>query len=224
MNIKNSFLVLVVISALAFANKSTAQQIGLKSPSDTLQYAAGAYIGQWLKSNGIKITNYDILKKGITDMGTGKLLVKDSLLNVRLADQIKNNQVSTAQEQEQQLFANVKNQKGVGLLPSGIAYLVDSVAAGAKPGPKDSVELEVRGFLPTGQLFTDTYQAKQPLRTNISSLIPGLAEGVQLMSVGSRWRIFVPSALAYGSTGVSGLIPPHTALIFQVELKKIFTK
>ena len=223
MNTKIKPLMLIVIAAFLFANHSNAQQVGIKSPSDTLQYAAGAYIGQWLKSNGINVTNYDILKKGITDMSAGKLLIKDSLLNVRLSEQLKNYQIISAKEQEQQLFATVKNQKGVGLLPSGIAYLVDSAGAGVKPGLKDSVELEVRGFLPGGQLFTDTYQAKQPLRTTISSLIPGLAEGVQLMSEGSRWRIFIPSALAYGSNGAQG-IPPYTALIFQIELKKVISK
>lgn len=223
MNTKIKFLLLIVIAAFLFNSQSSAQQVGIKSSSDTLQYAAGAYIGQWLKSNGINVTNYDILKKGMTDMSAGKLLVKDSVLNVRLSEQLKNYQVVSAKEQEQQLFATVKNQKGVGLLPSGIAYLVDSTGTGLKPGLKDSVELNVRGFLPNGQLFTDTYQAKQSLKIMISNLIPGLAEGVQLMPEGSKWRIFVPSALAYGSNGAQG-IPPYTALIFQIELKKVISK
>jgi FKBP-type peptidyl-prolyl cis-trans isomerases 1 len=219
---KKKFLLLIVSATILLINQSNAQQTGIKTSADTLQYAAGVYIGQWLKSNGIKVSSYDLLKKGMNDVLAGKLLINDSLLNIKLLEQIKNNQITSAQEQEQQLFAVLKNQKGVGLMPSGIAYFVDSVGTGNKPGVKDSVEVEIRGFLPNGQIFTDTYQNKQPLKTNISNLIPGLAEGVGLMPVGSKWRIFVPAALAYGSKGLQGLIPPYTALIFQVELKQIF--
>jgi FKBP-type peptidyl-prolyl cis-trans isomerase FklB len=223
MTIKSSFLIGMMTALAAFAQQVHAQQVTLKTSSDTLQYAAGAYVGQWLKTNGITITDFDVLKKGINDQNTGKLLLPDSLLSLTLTEQVNNNQIAAAQAQEQQLFASVKTQKGVGMLPSGVAYLIGSAGAGVKPSAKDSVELEVRGVLPNGQLFIDTYQTKQPLRTNVSALIPGLSEGIQLMSAGSIWRIFVPSALAYGNKG-SGSIPPHTALIFQVELKKVFEK
>ena len=165
-----------------------------------------------------------MFKKGINDLIVGKLAVKDSLLNVRLNEQINNNQIVVAQQQELLMFTNLKNQKGVGFLLSGIAYMVDSTGSGERPTSKDSIEIEVRGFLADGQLFTDTYQNKQPLKIKVSNLIPGLAEGVQLMTVGSKWRIFVPASLAYGSKGISGLIPPYTALVFQIELKNILKK
>ena len=229
-NIMKRNLLILSLSMLIFCgSKLNAQQETVKTSDDTLQYAAGAYIGQWLKANGMTVINHELIKSGINDMIAGKLSIKDSVLNAKLWQQIKNNQITSAQADEEQLFTKLKNQKGVGFLPSGIAYIIDSTGTGQKPGNKDSVEMELRGFFPSGQVFTDTYQSKKPLNINVSHLIPGLAEGVQLMNVGSGWRIFIPAALAYGSAGVpatSGgyLIPPYTALIYQVELKEVIKR
>ena len=104
------------------------------------------------------------------------------------------------------------------MLPSGVGYFVMKNGTGFRPQVTDSVLLHVKGFLPDGKLFEDTYAKKVPLRGVPGTFIPGLSEILQIMPVGSTWRVFVPSALAYAETGVSGLIPPYSAVIFEVEL------
>lgn len=225
--LKNSMkikLLIVALSVVVTTELANAQQAGIKASADTLQYATGVYLGQWLGSNGIKITNYDLLKKGMSDATTGKFLIKDSLLKICLMQQIQKNQLLVASSQEQQMFDMLKKQKGIGFMPSGLAYLPDSTGKGVKPTAKDSIEMEIKGYLPSGQLFEDTYQRKQTVKISMANLIAGLHEGLQMMPEGSRWRFFVPAVLAYGNKGIQGTIPPNSAVIFEVELKKVFTK
>lgn len=216
-------LLILALSVVTIKN-TNAQQVSIKTSADTLQYAAGAYLGQWLNGNGIKITNYELLKKAMSDATAGKLLIKDSLLSVRLTQQVQKNQLLAASAQEQQMFDMLKKQKGIGFMPSGLAYIPDSTGKGVKPTAKDSIEIEIKGYLPSGQLFEDTYQRKQTAKINMTNLIAGLNEGLQMMPEGSRWRFFVPAVLAYGNKGIQGTIPPNSAVIFEIELKKVFIK
>ena len=87
-----------------------------------------------------------------------------------------------------------------------------------RPQAADSVLINVKGFLPDGKVFEDTYAKKTPLRGTPATFIPGLNEALQIMPVGSTWRVIIPSALGYGANGVAGLIPANSALIFEVEL------
>jgi FKBP-type peptidyl-prolyl cis-trans isomerase len=119
---------------------------------------------------------------------------------------------------EKQLFEKVKGQPGVGILPNGVCYLITKPGTGARPQLADSVQIHIKGYLPTGTLFEDTYARNKPLRTKPSSLIQGMREPLQIMPAGSVWRIFIPSTLAYGEQGVQGIIPPYSAVVFDIEL------
>ena len=104
------------------------------------------------------------------------------------------------------------------MLPSGVAYVIMKAGTGIRPQLNDSVLIHVKGFLPDGNTFEDTYAKKAPLRVTPAGLIPGMSEALQIMPVGSTWRLIVPSALGYAERGVPGLIPAYSALIFEVEL------
>jgi FKBP-type peptidyl-prolyl cis-trans isomerase len=134
-------------------------------------------------------------------------------------------QLSTLNERnrqmEEQLFAALKGKPGVGALPDGVHYIVVKIGTGVRPTAKDSVEINAVGIFPDGTVFEDTFQKKKSITTLTGSLIPGLNEAIQLMPEGSVWRIFIPSAMAYGPAGLSNVIPPNTALVFDITLVQV---
>ena len=194
----------------------------LTSSSDTLQYTLGAFIGQWLGKNGFTITNQTLFKKGMDDVLQNKpLSVTDSTIVKRIATYQLSMQNERNRQLEEQLFTALKGKPGVGVLPDGVHYIVVKAGTGNRPTAKDSVVLNAIGIFPDGTVFEDTFKKKKTITTLTGALIPGLNETVQLMPEGSVWRIFVPSALGYGPAGLPNVIPPNTALVFDITLMEV---
>ena len=194
----------------------------LTSSSDTLQYTLGAFIGQWLGKNGFTITNQTLFKKGMDDVLQNKpLSVTDSTIVKRIATYQLSMQNERNRQLEEQLFTALKGKPGVGVLPDGVHYIVVKASTGMRPTAKDSVVLNAIGVFPDGTVFEDTFKKKKTITTLTGALIPGLNEIVQLMPEGSVWRIFVPSALGYGPAGLPNVIPPNTALVFDITLMEV---
>ena len=128
---------------------------------------------------------------------------------------------SLPRQMEEQLFAALKGKPGIGALPNGVHYLVLEEGSGIRPTANDSIVFSAVGVFPDGTLFEDTRKKGQPIKNITSGLIPGLNTAIQLMHEGSKWRIFIPSALAYGSTGLQNLIPSNMALIFDITLEEV---
>ena len=108
--------------------------------------------------------------------------------------------------------------EGVHVLPSGLQYKVLKEGAGRSPTAGDRVQTHYRGQLIDGTVFDSSYEGNKPFETRVDGVIPGWSEALQLMKVGSRWQIVVPSNLAYGESGMGGVIPPHATLVFELEL------
>jgi FKBP-type peptidyl-prolyl cis-trans isomerase len=196
--------------------------IKLTSPSDTLQYTLGAFIGQWLVKNGFAINNPVLFKRGMDDVLQKKpLSVTDSTIVHRIAAYQLSMQNERSRQMEEQLFAALKGKPGVGALPDGVHYIVVKAGTGIRPTPKDSVVINAIGIFPDGTVFEDTFKKKKSITTLTGALIPGLNETMQLMPEGSVWRIFIPSALAYGPAGLPNVIPPNTALVFDITLMEV---
>jgi len=196
--------------------------IKLTSTADTLQYTLGAFIGQWLGKNGFTITNQTLFKKGMDDVLQNKpLSVTDSTIVKRIATYQLSMQNERNRQLEEQLFTALKGKPGVGVLPDGVHYIVVKAGTGMRPTAKDSVVLNAIGIFPDGTVFEDTFKKKKTITTLTGALIPGLNETVQLMPEGSVWRIFVPSALGYGPAGLPNMIPPNTALVFDITLMEV---
>lgn len=218
-----TILITTLVSISLFAQnrpaKPVAAPLKLTTPNDSLQYTIGAYLGQWVINNGFSINNADLFTKGLNDALTNKaLMIPSATVAANLDSYQKRLITARSAQQEQLLFQNIKSQSGIGSLPNGVNYLVMKAGAGIRPQAADSVLLHVKGFLPDGKLFEDTYAKKTPLKGVPSTFIPGLAEIIQIMPVGSTWRVFIPSALGYAERGVPGLIPASSALVFEVEL------
>jgi FKBP-type peptidyl-prolyl cis-trans isomerase FklB len=114
-----------------------------------------------------------------------------------------------------------KSKEGVTTLPSGLQYMVLTEGSGAKPTAGNKVTCHYHGTLIDGRIFDSSVQRGQPATFPLSQVIPGWTEGVQLMSTGSKYRFFIPSALGYGNRQVGSDIGPNSVLIFDVELLAI---
>lgn len=101
---------------------------------------------------------------------------------------------------------------------SGLYYEVLRQGTGATPRPQDSVRLHLRGTLWTGEVFQDTYAEALPLECRVDQLVPGLVQGLGMMSEGSHWRMLLLPALAYGFDGIAGVVPPNALVLYEVEL------
>jgi FKBP-type peptidyl-prolyl cis-trans isomerase FklB len=205
--------------------KPVAQQqtvVKLTSPDDTLQYTLGAFIGQWIVKNAFNVSNPTLFKRGMDDVLQKKpLSVNDTTIIKRIASYQLSMQSERSRQMEEQLFDNMKGKPGVGALPDGVLYVIMKAGTGIRPTAIDSILINAVGVFPDGTVFEDTFQKKKPITTLTGSLIPGLNEAVQLMQEGSVWRIFVPSALAYGPAGLPSIIPPNTALVFEITLIEV---
>lgn len=200
-------------------SQQTASSAKLNSANDSLQYILGAYLGQYIVSNGFSINNPTLFKKGMDDAIQGKqtMVHPDSLQPIINKYQILKSS-ERGKEQEKAMFELIKKTPGLGVLPSGVCYNIMKVGTGRRPQLTDSVQLHLKGFFADGKLFEDTYPKNTPYRTSPNGVISGIKEILQIMPAGSIWRVYIPSSLAFAEKGVPGLIPPYTALIYEVEL------
>ena len=223
------FVILIFLSISLQAQQKPASapakpqvEIKLTNGVDSSQYILGAYLGQYLNANGIAITKPDLFIKGMDDVLTNKkLLVSADSIPKRMNEYMNQMVMERNRALEKQLFTNVKGQPGIGNLPDGVCYAIVKAGTGSRPLLTDSVSIHVKGYLPEGKIFEDTYTGNKPFRTTPATLIPGLKETLQIMPAGSLWRIYIPSALAYGEKGISGVIPPYSAVVFDIELLNI---
>jgi FKBP-type peptidyl-prolyl cis-trans isomerase len=221
-------LTVFLISQGLFSQKnkeSENKQIGgivFNNSSDSLQYSLGAFLGKWILANNFSITKAEIFLKGMDDaMQQKALAIPDSVTDKRIASFQVFTQNEKRKKQEEELFTSLKSKPGVGVLPSGVHYLVVKQGSGIRPLAKDSVMLHAVGMFPDGTVFEDTQKKNKPFTMVVESLIPGLAEAIQLMPEGSVWRVFVPSALGYGAAGLQGVIPPNSALVYDIAVLQV---
>lgn len=196
---------------------------------DKVSYALGVSVGHNLLSSGIKDLNLGDFSQAVETMLQGKepALSFDEINNVLneffgKLEQAKKAEKEAAKEKnlkegEAFLAAN-KQKEGVICLESGLQYEILQEGNGEKPAATDKVKCHYHGTLIDGTVFDSSVQRNQPATFGVSQVIPGWVEALQLMSVGSKWRLFIPSHLAYGPNGAGGSIGPNATLIFEVEL------
>ena len=119
---------------------------------------------------------------------------------------------------EKKFFAENGKKAGVVTTRSGLQYQVLVEGKGEKPGLRDTVKVHYEGRLPDGRIFDSSIARGEPIEFPVDQVIPGWTEALQLMKVGAKYRLFIPSALGYGAQGAGNAIPPHSSLIFEVEL------
>jgi FKBP-type peptidyl-prolyl cis-trans isomerase FklB len=128
---------------------------------------------------------------------------------------------SDAKAEGQRFLEENSKKEGVVTLESGLQYKIITEGNGLRPGVEDNVEVFYHGYLLNGREFDGTDIIRPPAVLKVNQLIKGWTEALQLMPVGSIWEIYVPSDLAYGEKGSGSVIPPHSTLIFELELVSI---
>ncbi|HET6994917.1 MAG TPA: FKBP-type peptidyl-prolyl cis-trans isomerase [Chitinophagaceae bacterium] len=198
----------------------------LKNALDSFSYAIGLSTGNFCNQQKIAKLNTSMLLKGMTDAGSaGKALLTEQQMNTVISSYLstRNTQNATANKQagEKFLAANAKKQ-GVVTLASGLQYQVLNTGSDTtRPKLTDKVKCHYHGTLIDGTVFDSSVERGEPVEFPVNGVIQGWVEALQLMPVGSKWRLFIPSDLAYGDSGAGPTIGPGSTLIFDVELLEI---
>ncbi len=188
-------------------------------------YAIGMNIGHNLLQSGAKNIDYEALARGIADVLKGN----ETDLQPQEAGQILNKYFAELEEaKSQELIADGKafleanaSRKEVTTLKSGLQYEVLKVGDGPKPKATDTVRCHYHGTLIDGTVFDSSVRRGQPADFPVNGVIAGWVEALQLMPVGSKWKLYIPYDLGYGARGAGQSIPPYATLIFEVELLEI---
>jgi len=199
-------------------------EVKLETKLDSMSYALGISISSNLKKQGFDTLNPEILGKGIADAfkKTGKFDEKEAQAIVMSYYQtLQNSKADKNLKAGQKFLEENKKKPGVVTLPSGLQYMVLKEGNGPKPSATDKVTTHYHGTLIDGTVFDSSVERGQPATFPLNNVIKGWTEALQLMPVGSKWRLFIPSDLAYGEQGAGGSIGPNSALIFEVELLSI---
>ena len=189
---------------------------------DKVSYALGLSLGQNMASSGVKTIEYDDLVAGMKAiMNKEKPAISfdeaQEVLNTFFAELEAQVAGKAKEEGEAFLAANAKRE-GVNVTASGLQYEVLTAAEGKKPKATDKVKVHYEGTLIDGTVFDSSYRRGEAISFGLNQVIKGWTEGVQLMSVGAKYKFFIPYNLAYGERGAGAQIPPYAALIFTLEL------
>lgn len=192
---------------------------------DKISYALGLSIGNNFQSSGIKDLQLEDFVRGLEAV----LKEKEPEISYDEAKQVINDYFVNLQGERMELnkkagaeFLGInKNKAGVTELPSGLQYEVIRKGEGPKPTAADQVRCHYHGTLINGTVFDSSVQRGEPAVFGVSQVIQGWVEALQLMETGSKWRLFIPSELAYGEHGAGEVIEPNSTLIFEVELLDI---
>ncbi|HEV3421875.1 MAG TPA: FKBP-type peptidyl-prolyl cis-trans isomerase [Candidatus Acidoferrum sp.] len=219
----------------AAATTKTPVPLTLKTQKEKASYAIGMNIGKNLKRDSVEV-DPAVLYRALKDALAGnKLLLTDDeakaaltvlQTEVRAKEEAKLKAAALENKKTGEAFlAANKTKEGVVTLPSGLQYKVIKEGTGPKPAAEDTVLCHYRGTLVDNTEFDSSYKRGEPLKIPVGGVIKGWTEAIQLMPVGSKWQLYIPSDLAYGERGAPGSpIGPNSALIFDVELISIEPK
>ncbi|MFN3161990.1 MAG: FKBP-type peptidyl-prolyl cis-trans isomerase [Pseudohongiellaceae bacterium] len=223
-----------VAFALPFAavtlSAAAQSDVDLENEDNRIGYAIGANVGQNLVSqNIVSDVPLDAFMAGMLDAIGGEIQMSEDDLMASLQTfmqrQTMAEQTALAENlaASETFLAENAQRDGVVTLDSGLQYEVmeEGPAGGESPSESDTVVAHYHGTLPDGTVFDSSVQRGEPASFGLAQVISGWTEGLQLMSVGDKWRLYIPPSMAYGEASPTPAIPPNSALIFEVELLEV---
>ncbi|MGL4993832.1 MAG: FKBP-type peptidyl-prolyl cis-trans isomerase [Bacteroidales bacterium] len=192
---------------------------------DKISYSLGLNVAGSFKASGIQELNIEDFMAAVTAVFEGK----QPELSAEEVNQILNDYFGKLQQRQadaikgagESFLAENAKREGVVTLASGLQYEVINEGSGKKPLATDQVKCHYEGTLINGQVFDSSVQRGEPATFGVNQVIPGWVEALQLMSEGSKWRLFIPYQLAYGERGAGQAIAPFSTLVFEVELLEV---
>lgn len=198
------------------------------SSTDSLSYAIGVQVAEYYKTQGVEKINTEYISKAFKDVYDNKtLIISEDACNMNIQQKLQEfmaNKISVSKREGTAFLEKNKNRPGVITLPDGLQYEIITKGTGAIPTAQDTVSANYLGTLLDGKEFDNSYKRGEPITIPVTGVIRGWTEALQLMPVGSKWKLFIPSDLAYGDRGAGGMIPGGAALIFEIELLNIVHK
>ncbi len=225
--------VVVLLIGLAACQGNQEKELKLETQQQKVSYSIGMDIGKNLKQNEIDIEMEALargIKDALADSSTKPLLtaaqIEETMQQFQQDMMAKQNEKTNAMSSKNKsagdaFLAENAKKEGVVVLPSGLQYKIIKAGNGPKPKATDEVTTHYRGTLIDGTEFDSSYKRGQPTSFPVNGVISGWTEALQLMPVGSKWQLFIPSNLAYGERGAGGTIGPNSTLIFDIELLAI---
>ncbi len=199
--------------------------ISLKSTSDSVAYSIGVSIGSNMKKDGLDSLNLEVLKQAISSAIKGDSL----LIDAATSQSVIQSYLSAKQKQKgeanksagMKFLEENKKKSGVVVTASGLQYQVEKEGTGPMPTATDTVKVHYHGTLIDGTVFDSSVERGEPAEFPVGAVIKGWTEALQLMKVGSKYKLFIPSDLAYGDRAAGPKIAANSTLIFDVELLEI---
>ncbi|MFT0866731.1 FKBP-type peptidyl-prolyl cis-trans isomerase [Pseudomonas sp. CAM1A] len=199
-------------------------ELNLSTDESRVSYGIGRQLGGQLRDNPPPGVNLNAIVAGLTDAFHGadsRVSEEDLSAAFKVIREVMQAEAAAKAEAAaaagKEFLADNAKREGIVTLASGLQYEVLTAGEGAKPSREDNVRTHYHGTLIDGTVFDSSYDRGQPAEFPVGGVIAGWTEALQLMNAGSKWRLYVPSELAYGAQGV-GSIPPHSTLVFDVEL------
>lgn len=192
---------------------------------EKISYALGLSLGNNLSSSGIENLDIQKLAKGIQDVlekNKPEISYQEAQTIINeFFEALQSKATEGAIQQGKDFLEQNARREGITTLSSGLQYEIITEGKGAKPQASDTVKVHYHGTLLDGKVFDSSVQRGEPATFGVTQVISGWVEALQLMPVGSKWKLFIPSDLAYGAQGAGNDIGPHTTLVFEVELLEI---
>jgi len=226
MKTKIVFAVMILTTTI-ISLPAGAQKVKFASSEDSLSYALGVANYKYYQNDSITI-NTKMFARGMTDASKNTPVMNETDAGAFVVTYMQRREKARLEreykskiEEEKKFFSGNGKAEGVMTTPSGLQYRVITAGTGVMPGPDDIVTVHYTGTTIDGAKFDSSFDRGEPAQFRVKNVIAGWVEGLQLMAVGSKFVLYIPSSLAYGERGAGSVIKPFEPLIFEVELLEV---
>ena len=231
MKIIKFLAVIVVTSFLSSCGGQGVTKRPLKTELDSVSYAIGMDVARNVKTNVSEIDSELFIQGYMNYLDSTNILIKEEGVQQILSTYFQKKQAEKMKEQQaegeknkvanEKFLEENKSKDGVKVTESGLQYIVMKEGTGEKPTAESKVKVHYHGTLTDGTVFDSSVERGEPAEFGVNQVIRGWTEGLQLMSVGSKYKFFIPQDLAYGARQTGDKIKPYSALVFEVELLEV---